>query len=376
MQMRTLFLGSNSKVAKIEHEEMLESQRNDPSLQAVITECEMNNGFSVNKEFMLENDILYLTKRDGSKLLVVPWNLIESILYIYHNETLSVHLSRDRLYQLLRTRYYWYGMFTDVSRWINSCVKCKQVKPTQPLNHGLLQPIATTHPFEMVGVDILGPITETEEGYSYVLVCVDLFTSWVEAAPLKSITAEEVCRVFFNLIIARHGCPDGVLTDQGRQFLGKLFKTLCDQLGIRHHVASAYHHQTNGKVERFNKFLENGLALLVKKDQTDWCKLLDNCLFVYRVSLNRMLNEVPFFLLYGRDAVMPQDLMIRGSGRNHRTICANDLDSFKTDVLRTLRDAYDKLNAHKIEGSRRMKEYYDMQQKDVSFQVGDVSRLG
>ena len=165
----------------------------------MIAECEGNsNQSSQNNEFVLKDRLLYLVKRDGGLLLVIPWNLVETILYLYHNESLSVHLSRDRLYQMLRNKYYWYGMYTDVSRWVNACVDCRQVKSTRPLNHGLLQPISTTHPFE---------------------ICVDLYTSWVEAAPLKVITAAEICQRFFRLIIARHGCPETLITDQGRQLV-------------------------------------------------------------------------------------------------------------------------------------------------------------
>ena len=38
--------------------------------------------------------------------------------------------------------------------------------------------------------------------------------------------------------------------------------------------------------------------------------MLANVLFVYRVSFSRVLEDSPFFLLYGRDVVMPQDLAL------------------------------------------------------------------
>ena len=363
------------RLKQISSDRMLEAQRNDPSLHSVIQECEANNGMSKNRSFEIVDGLLYLAKQDGKKLLVIPWNLIEDVLYLYHNEAMSVHLSRDRLYQLLRNRFYWYGMFADVSRWVNGCIKCSQVKPTTPLNHGLLQPIMSKQPFDILGVDILGPITTSSEGYSYILVCVDLYTSWVEAGPLKTITAAEVCQMFFNLVISRHGCPNSVITDQGKQFVSKMWHQLFTSLGIAQRMASAYHHETNGKVERFNKFIENGLALLVKKDQTDWCKLLDNCLLVYRMSLNRILDETPFFLIYGRDAVMPQDLLISSTLRNQRTVGSLDQAEFKANLLKTLRKAYEKLDKHKSEGTRKMKEYYDITQKDVNFIVGDQVML-
>jgi transposase InsO family protein len=104
---------------------------------------------------------------------------------------------------------------------------------------------------QQIGVDILGPFTKSSEGNLYVLVCVDLFTSWVEALPLKEITADEVCAAFFKIIISRHGCPMKLISDRGKQFESKIFNKFCKQFNIEHVMASAYHHQTNGKAERF-----------------------------------------------------------------------------------------------------------------------------
>ena len=73
------------------------------------------------------------------------------------------------------------------------------------------------------------------------LVCIDHFTSWVEAAPLKTITANEVIEVFFKLIISRHGCPEKILTDQGKQLIGNVFQGLCDLFNIDKLQTSAYH---------------------------------------------------------------------------------------------------------------------------------------
>jgi len=165
---------------------------------------------------------------------------------------------------------------------------------------------------QQIGVDILGPFTKSSEGNLYVQVCVDLFTSWVEALPLKEITADEVCAAFFKIIISRHGCPMKLISDRCKQFESKIFNKFCEQFNIEHVMASAYHHQTNGKAERFMKFIENSFALTVDKDQKNWCKLLDNCLFTYRVSISRMLNESPFYLIYGRDPILPADLLIAG----------------------------------------------------------------
>jgi hypothetical protein len=51
--------------------------------------------------------------KNEKKLLVIPWNLIKRVLSMYHNEASAAHLSRDRLYDHLRNRFYWYGMYTS-----------------------------------------------------------------------------------------------------------------------------------------------------------------------------------------------------------------------------------------------------------------------
>jgi len=42
----------------------------------------------------------------------------------------------------------------------------------------------------------------SKNGYKYTLICVDHYTSWVEAIHLKAITAKEEIETFFKLIIA------------------------------------------------------------------------------------------------------------------------------------------------------------------------------
>jgi hypothetical protein len=354
----------------LSNEDIRFKQRNDPGLQDIVVDC-LNNVPTRDQMFELKEDILYRRKKNGSLVMVVPWDLVENILYLHHSNDLSVHMSRDRMQAMLKSRYYWSGMNADISNWVNACKTCSRVKANQPKSNGLLVPIVTSQPFEMVGMDIVGPFKTSTEGFNYILTCVDMYTSWVEAEPLKTITAQETCSAFFKVVIARHGCPIKVLTDQGKQFTSKLFNRICTQYHITHLESTAYHHQTNGKVERFHKFLENSLATIIKPDQSNWSGLVENCLFVYRATLSRMLDETPFFLVYGRDPVMPQDLLIDSKNCNRRQISSDDVDEYKTQVLKILRATYEKLNGHKAAVQSQYKAYYDRTHREVEFEVDD-----
>jgi hypothetical protein len=231
-----------------------ESQRNDTELNEIIQKLEDDNNVN-NIPFVLTGNLLYFHRYDGKYLLVIPQEIVPELLDLYHSHELSVHMSRDRLYHTLKKQYYWRGMFRDISQWIAACPKGSAVKTPLPKYAGLLQPIITTKPFEMVAMDIMGPLRTSPEGYKYSLYIIDMFTSWPESIPLRTLTAEETTRAF-QLLVTRHACPIKALTDRGTSFMSKLFAKICKRYGVEHIASSTYHHQTIGKVERFHgKFI-------------------------------------------------------------------------------------------------------------------------
>lgn len=104
-----------------------------------------------------------------------------------------------------------------------------------------------------------------------------------------------------------------VITDQGTQFTSRLFKILCKKFNITKLECSSRHPQTNGKTERFNRFLTNALSTIINQSQSDWDELLDDCLMAYRVTIYNTVQETPYFLLYGIDPNIPNDILYQVS---------------------------------------------------------------
>ena len=77
----------------------------------------------------------------------------------------------------------------------------------------------------------------------YIIVFSDYGTRWVEAFPLQDATAKSVARIFLEEIIYRHGAPRELLSDQGKQFTGKLMEQLTKDLNIHQQKTTAYHPQ-------------------------------------------------------------------------------------------------------------------------------------
>ena len=69
--------------------------------------------------------------------------LKKSILKEAHNGSFSMHPGSKKLYQDLKTSYWWSGMKRNVSEFMTKCMVCEKVKAEHQVPLGLLQPIKT-----------------------------------------------------------------------------------------------------------------------------------------------------------------------------------------------------------------------------------------
>jgi transposase InsO family protein len=90
------------------------------------------------------------------------------------------------------------------------------------------------------------------------LVAVDKFTKWVEAALVT--TQDSIAAInFIKLIVFRFGVSQSIITDNCTNFTSKEFKGYCESMGIKLKFASVAHPKTNGQVEKANGLICNGI---------------------------------------------------------------------------------------------------------------------
>ena len=174
-----------------------------------------------------------------------------------HEGTLGGHLGEEKTLERVKGRYYWPGYHTDVSTWCRTCLACSQRKTPAPKNRAPLQSIKIGSPLPLVAVDILGPLPESENGNSYILVVSDYFTRWTEAYPIPNQEVTTVGRVITNEFFFRFSPPEQLHSDQGKQFESELIAEVRKLLGINKTRTTPYHPQSDGLVERFNHTFEH-----------------------------------------------------------------------------------------------------------------------
>ncbi|XP_014660692.1 uncharacterized protein K02A2.6-like [Setaria italica] len=105
---------------------------------------------------------------------------------------------------------------------------------------------------------MVGPLKKAPGGYDHLLVAAHKFTKWIEARPITSLKLEQAIEFMLD-IIYRFKVPNCIITDNGRNFMGKKFLELCDSYGIRIDWVSVAHPRTNIQVERSNGMILQGL---------------------------------------------------------------------------------------------------------------------
>ena len=128
----------------------------------------------------------------------------------------------------------------------------------------------------------------------YAVVFTDYLTKWPEVFATKDQTALTIAELFVEEIVCRHGVPGQLLSDRGAAFLSRLLKEICNLLGVKKINTTAYHPQTNGLTERFNRTLRDTVCWpkewkKMEKIGTPICHL--SCLPVELVLRNQLKNH-------------------------------------------------------------------------------------
>jgi len=93
--------------------------------------------------------------------------------------------------------------------------------------------------------------------------------------------------------------------------------------------------------------------------------------FAYRTSINKKVKETPFYLLYGRDVVLPTDLIF-GLKKGNFLDTTDEKLNYKFDLGFRLKHAYERLVEKKKRQSDKYKAFYYCRHRKVEFKEGDL----
>ena len=241
-----------------------------------------------------------ISKIDGALQKVLPASLQPRAIYLGHYTPLSGHPGSRRMYDSLRRELYWPFMASDIAQSVKDCYSCAKTRGTYYAHQKYLQLFPPAGPLEFVAMDLLGPLPNSTRGNKHILVVTCRYSKLARTVAMDKIAAPQVAEAFLDCWIMPYGIPNAILSDNGPQFVAKFFELLCVMLGIKHLTTTAYHPETNGQAERYNRTLAARLRHFVSEHQDDWDAYIQPLTYAYNAQVHRSTNATPFSLVLSR----------------------------------------------------------------------------
>ena len=236
----------------------------------------------------------------------VPETKVDEVLREYHE--FMGHAGIQKVVHEVSRRYTFpvgvrlHEAMRAVKRRCDTCQAC------EPPNWDTKLPIAYTPVpdtiMTSVALDVFAlPATEWQgQPYDSLLVCVDRLSGWVIARPCTKVglTAERAAHMILDNGWESFGIPSIITSDQGSQFVGQWWRTMCARLGIRQAYSQAYRAQANGRAEVAGKSLISILRKMHTDKVVNWVEALPRVLRAFHDNPGEA-GLSPFQIVFGRE---------------------------------------------------------------------------
>ncbi|RDX78186.1 Gypsy retrotransposon integrase-like protein 1, partial [Mucuna pruriens] len=260
--------------------------------------------------FILSGVILYERSADLMLLRCVDDQQAQEVMEEVHEGTFGTLTNGHALaHKILRVGYYWTKMESDCCQHMKRCMKCQVYADNIHVAPSTLYNLTSPWPFFMYGSDMIDPIEpKASNEHRFILVAIDYFMKWIEAASYASTTKSVVVKFIKRDIICRYGLLAHIITDNGTNLNNKMMIELCEQFKIKHHNSTPYHPKMNRAVEAANKNIKKIVSKMVVtyKDSHD---MLPYTLHGYQTSMRtstgatltlwgKLVENAPTYLVF------------------------------------------------------------------------------
>jgi hypothetical protein len=129
------------------------------------------------------------------------------------------------------------------------------------------------------------------DGYRYLLVCIDVFSKYAWVVPLKNKAGPALVEAF-KIILASGRKPEKIMTDQGREVLHRHFRALMKEEDIE--LYNTYNETKASIVERLIRTLKTKMwRYFTAKKTMRYIDMLPNLVYSYNHSIHRSIKVKP-----------------------------------------------------------------------------------
>ncbi|GFX09641.1 gypsy retrotransposon integrase-like protein 1 [Trichonephila clavipes] len=248
----------------------------------------------------------------------------------------------------------------------NHLPECARFKATNQKPAGLLRTPVYSQRFEVIAIDLFGPLPQTDTGKQWIFIVEDCATKWVELFALSQASARQCATTLIEEVFMRHGIPRRIISDNGTQFVSAVLQQICFTLNISQNLIPVYSQQSN-PVERKNRDLKPRLAILVGDDHSSWYSKLPVIRFAMNTTVCDTTGHTPAYLLFGRELRTVDDVV-----QDFKSVVHND--NFVAEItpyLKRFATITEDIRERIETKQDRRKKQYDKNRRPVYYSPGD-----
>ena len=325
-------IGGNLVNLPLADKTLSELQEQDTFCSNILVQIKREN-IKEGQTYKIQNNLLKRYVTDGDKTyetVVLPRALTAQILKMAHDDL--GHNGTHRTYMLLKRLYYWKGLKPSVVKHIQRCYHCQR-RNKQVVKYATLHFDVATFPMQFISMDLIGEFhPPTSKGRRYSLTIIYMLTGYVFCIPLKTKTADKVLQAYIDNVYSKFGGSLKILSDNGTEFKNKIFEQIAKELGVVYKLYTPpYHPASNGRIEGFHAFLKACISKHILP-QLEWDDLVPLSCAAYNFIPNEHSKESPFFLMFGRDPVLPLNTLLEPKIR----YMGNDINIISLETMKNL----------------------------------------
>lgn len=289
------------------------------------------------------------------------------LLERFHNDPIfGGHVGKKKLYEKLRSQFYWPNMTKDVSKFVSACHKCKVNKPKNLHKEPMIITKTPQQPFECIIVDTIGKLPKSKNNNEYIVTIICELTKYLVTIAIPNKEANTVAKAIVESFVLKYGLMKEILSDNGTEYKNAIVGEICKMLDVKQNFSTAHRHETVGAVERNHRFFNEYIRAYVN-NMSDWEEYLHYFTFCYNIGTHDSFENKysPFELVFGKKALLPKFV--------EKTVIdpVYNFDNFAKESKYKLHTAHKYAQELLTKSKIRNKMYYDKQMKAIDVSIGD-----
>ena len=195
--------------------------------------------------------------------------------------------------------------------------------------------------------------------YKYVLTAIDVFTKYLFAVPLTTISAIPMAFAPVSIMFQHSYILQEILSQLRNAVVSDIFHELTQLLELKISHASLKYPQTSGVVERAHVALAKILETNSNQTFTNWNKYLNLATFIHNTSYHTSIGCAPTVIFHGGDPVKPLGIRLYSNSIQKSAFNNDFVETLRDEMLRKFQNTKETLG----KTFNRYRRYHDQKAK-------------